>query len=131
MTQHTVTAEETDRLPPVLPEVAAAAVASLPSRLHRRLGATVERLAAVAPARTDAGVAVECGPEAVVTLAPGPTGAVTDADQVRCSCLLAPRCLHRAAVLVACPVADPASNTARWVRSLDSAKLRIRPSVVS
>jgi hypothetical protein len=55
-------------------------------------------------------VSVYCGAEALVTLIPGPTGAVTDPRQVRCSCLLTPRCLHRTAVLVACPIADPASH---------------------
>ncbi|MEV1247448.1 hypothetical protein [Nonomuraea sp. NPDC049750] len=43
----------------------------------------------------------------MVTLSPGPSGAIADDGQARCSCLLAPRCLHRAAVLSACPVADP------------------------
>ncbi|NBE84177.1 hypothetical protein [Micromonospora rubida] len=98
----------TDLLPPVLPEVAAAAVAALPPRLHKRLDATVGRLAGVPVGRVDGGVSVDCGTEALVTLTPGPTGAVTEPHQARCSCLLAPRCLHRTAVLVACPVADPA-----------------------
>ncbi|WP_433532930.1 hypothetical protein ACQPYA_13520 [Micromonospora sp. CA-263727] len=110
MTDRTATAVATDRLPPVLPRVAAAAVAALPPRLHRRLDATVERLAAVPVGRVDDGLSVDCGPEALVTLTPGPTGAVTDPDQARCSCLLAPRCLHRTAVLLAAPVADPASH---------------------
>ncbi len=108
MTERTPIAVDTDRLPPVLPVVAAAAVAALPSRLHKRLDATVERLAGAPVGRVDGGVSVDCGAEALVTLVPGPTGAVTDPDQARCSCLLAPRCLHRTAVLIACPVADPA-----------------------
>lgn len=118
MTDRTAIAADTDRLPPVLPGVAAAAVAALPPRLHKRLDATVERLAGVPVGRVDGGVSVDCAPEALVTLTPGPTGAVTDPYQARCSCLLAPRCLHRTAVLVACPVADrathpdPASTTA-------------------
>jgi hypothetical protein len=36
-----------------------------------------------------------------------PAGTVTDPGAALCSCLLAPRCLHRAAVLNTCPVADP------------------------
>ncbi|WP_320066056.1 hypothetical protein [Micromonospora sp. RTGN7] len=107
MTNRTPTATDTDRLPPVLPGVAAAAVAALPPRLHKRLDATVGRLSGVPVGRVEGGVSVDCGAEALVTLTPGPTGAVTDAHQARCSCLLAPRCLHRTAVLVACPVADP------------------------
>ncbi|MER5334474.1 hypothetical protein [Micromonospora sp. NPDC002717] len=110
MTDRTSTAVDTDRLPPVLSGVAAAAVAALPSRLHKRLDATVERLAGVPVGRVDGGVSVDCGAEALVTLTPGPTGAVTDPHQARCSCLLSPRCLHRTAVLVACPVADPATH---------------------
>ncbi|MFI7432335.1 hypothetical protein [Micromonospora haikouensis] len=110
MTNRTPTAVATDRLPPVSPAVAAAAVAALPSRLRRRLDATVERLAAVPVGQVDGGVSVECGPEALVVLRPGPTGAVTGPEQAGCACLLAPRCLHLAAVLVACPVADPASH---------------------
>jgi hypothetical protein len=110
MTNRTTTAVNTDRLPPVLPEIAAAAVAALPSRLHKRLDATVARLADLPVGRADGAVSVECGPEATVTLTPGPAGAVTDPQQARCSCLLAPRCLHRTAVLVASPVADPATR---------------------
>ncbi|MEH1099542.1 hypothetical protein [Micromonospora sp. CPCC 205561] len=106
----TVPTPVADRLPPVLPTVAAAAVAALPPRLHRRLDAAVARLAGMPVGRGDDGVSVDYDPEAQVTLTPGPTGAVTDAEQARCSCLLAPRCLHRTAVLVACPVADPASH---------------------
>ncbi|MEU4565305.1 hypothetical protein [Micromonospora sp. NPDC023956] len=112
MTERTPTTVDTDRLPPVLPAVTATAVATLPPRLHRRLDATVERLAGVPVGRVDGGVSVDCGPEALVTLTPGPAGAVTDPDQARCSCLLAPRCLHRTAVLVACPVADEATRPA-------------------
>ncbi|MFY1593556.1 hypothetical protein [Micromonospora sp. WMMD737] len=110
MTDRTATAVDTDRLPPVLPAVAAAAVAALPPRLHRRLDAAVERLAGVPVGPVDGGVSVDCGPESLVTLTLGATGAVIDPDQARCSCLLAPRCLHRTAVLLACPVADPAAH---------------------
>ncbi|MEU8261723.1 hypothetical protein AB0C02_14025 [Micromonospora sp. NPDC048999] len=110
MTHRTPTTD-TDRLPPVLPVVAAAAVAALPSRLHKRLDATVERLAGVPVGPADGGVSIDCGAEALVTLMPGPTGAVTDPQQARCSCLLSPRCLHRTAILVACPVADPATHS--------------------
>ncbi|MEV0776090.1 hypothetical protein ACIBLA_11145 [Streptomyces sp. NPDC050433] len=99
-------------LPPVAPEVFAGAVESLTSRLRKKLDAAIEQYGAV-PATAppggegdDAGIGVKCGEDAVVTLLPGPSGAVTDPDQARCTCLLAPRCLHRTAVLGACPVAD-------------------------
>ncbi|MFE7843001.1 hypothetical protein ACFU53_45150, partial [Streptomyces sp. NPDC057474] len=93
-------------LPPAAPDVVAAAVESLTSRLRKKLDAAIETYAAV-PVTVDGGaLRIRCGEDAEVTLTPGPSGAVTDAEQAVCSCLLAPRCLHRAAVLSACPVAD-------------------------
>ncbi|QQM44918.1 SWIM zinc finger family protein [Streptomyces liliifuscus] len=95
----------TTPLPPVAPEVFASAVESLTTRLRGRLDAAVEALTA-APVTVEGGTfGVRCGEDALVTLAPDPSGTVTDAEQARCTCLLAPRCLHRAAVLGACPVA--------------------------
>ncbi|MFC8342807.1 hypothetical protein [Streptomyces sp. NPDC057280] len=93
-------------LPPVAPEVVAAAVEQLTSRLRKKLDATIETYATL-PVTVDGTVRrVRCGEDAEVTLTPGPSGAVTDAGQAECSCLLAPRCLHRTAVLGAAPVAD-------------------------
>ncbi|MBE1487435.1 hypothetical protein [Plantactinospora soyae] len=97
-----------DRLPPVAPQVVAAVTADLSSRLAKKLDATIERVGAAPRSAGPDGLRIDCGPDAIVTLTPGPSGVITDADQVRCGCLLAPRCLHRAAVLGACPVADPA-----------------------
>ncbi|MFH9731592.1 hypothetical protein [Streptomyces sp. NPDC017260] len=93
-------------LPPVVPEVFAAAAESLTTRLRGRLDAAVEALATAHVTTGDGTFGVRCGDDVTVTLAPGPSGAVTDAGQARCTCLLAPRCLHRTAVLGACPVAD-------------------------
>ncbi|MEU9334409.1 hypothetical protein AB0D49_14795 [Streptomyces sp. NPDC048290] len=93
-------------LPPAAPEVTAAAVAGLTSRLRKKLDAAVETYAAVPVVVRGAERLVRCGADAEVVLTPGPSGAVTDDGQAVCSCLLAPRCLHRAAVLSACPVAD-------------------------
>ncbi|MER6911697.1 hypothetical protein ABT354_08505 [Streptomyces sp. NPDC000594] len=98
-------------LPPAAPEVTAAAVAELTSRLVKKLDAAIETYAAVPVVVEGAGRRVRCGADAEVVLTPGPSGAVTQAEQAVCSCLLAPRCLHRAAVLSACPVADPDSVT--------------------
>lgn len=93
-------------LPPAAPDVVAAAVESLTSRLRKKLDAAIETYAAV-PVTVDGGaLRVRCGEDAEVILTPGPTGTVADAERAVCSCLLAPRCLHRAAVLSACPVAD-------------------------
>ncbi|MFD3843418.1 hypothetical protein ACFWWC_45520, partial [Streptomyces sp. NPDC058642] len=93
-------------LPPVAPEVVAAAVEQLTSRLRKKLDAAIETYATL-PVTADGTLRrVRCGEDAEVTLAPGPSGAVTEDGQAQCSCLLAPRCLHRAAVLGAAPVAD-------------------------
>ncbi|MFC6017889.1 hypothetical protein ACFP2T_16940 [Plantactinospora solaniradicis] len=97
-----------DALPPVAPQVVAAVTADLTPRLARKLDATIERVGAAPRSTGPDGLRIEYGPDAIVTLTPAPSGVITDADQVRCGCLLAPRCLHRAAVLGACPVADPA-----------------------
>ncbi|UUU36062.1 hypothetical protein JIX56_43000 [Streptomyces sp. CA-210063] len=99
-------------LPPAAPDVVAAAVESLTSRLRKKLDAAIETYAAL-PITVDDGVLrIRCGEDAEVTLTPNPSGAVTDAEHVVCGCLLAPRCLHRAAVLSACPVADADTETA-------------------
>lgn len=84
----------------------AAAVESLTSRLRKKLDAAVETYAALPVTVDGDALRIRCGEDAEVTLTPGPSGTVTDAERAVCSCLLAPRCLHRAAVLSACPVAD-------------------------
>ncbi|MFI9272073.1 hypothetical protein ACIGXM_15310 [Kitasatospora sp. NPDC052896] len=104
-----MTATDDLQLPPVAPELLAATVELLTSRLRRKLDAAIGQYAAlpVEPAPDGPGVTVRCGEDALVTLVPGPTGVVTEEGQARCGCLLAPRCLHRAAVLGCCPIADP------------------------
>ncbi|MEU7472988.1 hypothetical protein AB0A94_31475 [Streptomyces sp. NPDC044984] len=101
-------------LPPVAPEVFASAVENLTTRLRGRLDAAVEALAGTPVTTGDGTVRVRCGEDARVTLTPGPSGTVTDPGQAHCTCLLAPRCLHLAAVLGACPVAaaTPAADAA-------------------
>ncbi|MER7463776.1 hypothetical protein [Streptomyces sp. NPDC097981] len=98
----------TDLLPPVAPEVLAEAVENLTARLRKKLDAAIEGCAAGAARADDGSVTVRFGEDALVTLRPGPPGAVTAAEQATCTCLLAPRCLHRAAVLGAAPLADAA-----------------------
>ncbi|MFA3872902.1 hypothetical protein ABS735_04285 [Streptomyces sp. MMCC 100] len=94
-------------LPPVAPEVLAAAVESLTTRLRGRLDAAVEALAATPVDVTEDGTyGVRCGEDAWVTLTPGPSGTITAPDQARCTCLLSPRCLHRAAALGTAPAAN-------------------------
>ncbi|MEO3746187.1 hypothetical protein [Plantactinospora sp. B5E13] len=104
-------------LPPVAPELVAAVTGALPSRLRGRLDTAVERIGGAPRQGSPDGILVDWGPETRVLLVPGPNGTVTEADQVRCSCLLAPRCLHRAAALAACPVADPVAAPASTATS--------------
>ncbi|MFD3696125.1 hypothetical protein ACFWUZ_08175 [Streptomyces sp. NPDC058646] len=94
-------------LPPVAPDVLAEAVENLTARLRKKLDAAIAGCGAGATAEADGSTTVRFGEDALVTLRPGPAGAVTAAEQAQCSCLLAPRCLHRAAVLGAAPLADP------------------------
>ncbi|MFF1556071.1 hypothetical protein [Streptomyces sp. NPDC058279] len=96
-----------DRLPPVAPEVLAEAVEGLTARLRKKLDAAIAGCADGAVAEPDGSVSVRFGEDALVTLRPGPHGVIAAADQVVCGCLLAPRCLHRAAALGASPLADP------------------------
>ncbi|MFD3470715.1 hypothetical protein ACFWWM_31015 [Streptomyces sp. NPDC058682] len=93
-------------LPPVAPEVLAEAVENLTPRLRKKLDAATEGCAASAVLAADGTVTLRFGEDALVTLSPGPVGTITTADQATCSCLLAPRCLHRAAALGAAPLAD-------------------------
>ncbi|GIE78029.1 hypothetical protein Aph02nite_39790 [Actinoplanes philippinensis] len=87
-------------LPAVAAEVTAEAVAALPARLAKRLDAVVEQAGAW-PVSGDGGViTVRADDRTIVTLS---TPVVAAGDAV-CSCLLAPRCLHRAAVLSRAPV---------------------------
>ncbi|WP_043224374.1 hypothetical protein [Streptomyces sp. NRRL F-5193] len=93
-------------LPPVAPEVLAEAVGQLTARLRKKLDAAVAECAGKALAGSGGSVEVRFGEDTLVILRPGPSGAVTEPGQAVCSCLLAPRCLHRAAVLGAAPLAD-------------------------
>ncbi|MFI9629950.1 hypothetical protein [Streptomyces sp. NPDC052042] len=93
-------------LPPVAPDVLADAVERLSARLRKKLDAAISGCADQPSATADGAVEVHFGEDATVTLRPGPSGTVTNAEQAVCTCLLAPRCLHRAAVLGAAPIAD-------------------------
>ncbi|MFE6994003.1 hypothetical protein ACFVFN_38645, partial [Streptomyces pharetrae] len=95
-------------LPPVAPSVTAELVEALSPRLRKRLDAGIAKLAARPVVREGDLVRIAVDDETDVVLhAPG--GAVSRADAIRCGCLLAPDCLHRAAAASAAPVAEDAS----------------------
>lgn len=97
-------------LPSAAADVVAEAVEGLSPRLRKKLDAAIEQYAALPIAAEGDSVSIACGEDAVVTLTPDTSGTITQPDHARCTCLLAPRCLHRAAVLSACPVADAAAT---------------------
>ncbi|MGW0876187.1 hypothetical protein ACWD3Z_37740 [Streptomyces sp. NPDC002740] len=94
-----------DLLPPVAPSVTAELVEALSPRLRKRLDAGVAKLTARPAVREGDTVRIAVDDDTDLELhAPG--GAVTSADAIRCGCLLAPDCLHRAAAASAAPVAE-------------------------
>lgn len=89
-------------LPAVAPGVVAEAVAGLPARLRSKLDQAIEKVCGWSVTVTPQGVTVAVDEQVIVTL----TAPVDADDRAVCNCLLAPRCLHRAAVLAAAPVLD-------------------------
>ncbi|MFJ1605925.1 hypothetical protein ACIOHS_21500 [Streptomyces sp. NPDC088253] len=92
-------------LPPVTAEVARAALELLPTRLRKRADSAAAKAANWPVAVTDATVVVRVDDATTVTLTTT-AGVVTSAADAVCSCLLAPACLHRAAVLTLAPLAE-------------------------
>lgn len=94
------------QLPPVEPAVTAELVAALTPRLRKRLDAGVTKVAGRPAVREGDVVRIAVDDDTDLELhAPG--GVVSSADAIRCGCLLAPDCLHRAAAASAAPIADP------------------------
>ncbi|MFC7246895.1 hypothetical protein ACFQO7_30830 [Catellatospora aurea] len=92
-------------LPPVTAPALAETLDALPGRLRKKVDDAVTRAAAWPVSTADGQVTVTVDESTTVTLVV--TGGVvrTGAD-ARCSCLLAPNCLHRVAVLALAPVHD-------------------------
>lgn len=105
-------------LPPVVPSVTAELVEALSPRLRKRLDAGVAKLAARPAVRDGDTVRIAVDDDTDLELhAPG--GMVTSADAIRCGCLLAPDCLHRAAAASAAPVADDATEPTETKKSTE------------
>ncbi|TQJ47271.1 hypothetical protein [Streptomyces sp. SLBN-115] len=100
-----------DLLPPVSPSVTAELVEALSPRLRKRLDAGIAKLAARPVVRDGDTVRIAVDDDTDLELH-APEGAVTSADAIRCGCLLAPDCLHRAAAASAAPVAEDAPDSA-------------------
>ncbi|MFD7644516.1 hypothetical protein ACFV4P_28160 [Kitasatospora sp. NPDC059795] len=97
------------RWPAVAAEVVAEVVSALSARLQKRLDGAAAKLADRPPVRTGDDWSVRIDDETVLVLH-APDGTVRTADDVRCGCLLAPGCLHRAAAVTAAPLAAPADE---------------------
>ncbi|MFE2742843.1 hypothetical protein ACFXKX_00420 [Streptomyces scopuliridis] len=91
-------------LPPVAAEVAAGALDLLPARLRKRVDGAVAKAAGWPVEAARDGVLVRVAEDTAVTLRVT-AGIVAGPDDAVCSCLLAPACLHRAAVLSVAPLA--------------------------
>jgi len=107
-------------LPPVSPNVLAEAVDALPARLRKRLDEVVDQARGWPVESTPDGVVVRVDDQRVRLAA-----RVLSADDAVCSCLLAPRCLHRTALLAAAPVlpAEPDAAAPPAVASASPASL--------
>ncbi|MFI6274979.1 hypothetical protein [Streptomyces sp. NPDC050988] len=93
-------------LPPVAPAVTAELVQGLTPRLRKRLDAGITKLAGRPSVRDGDTVRISVDDDTHLELhAPG--GTVTSTAAIRCGCLLAPDCLHRAAAASAAPIAEP------------------------
>ncbi|PVE05949.1 hypothetical protein Y717_33755, partial [Streptomyces scopuliridis RB72] len=99
-------------LPPVTAEVAAGALDLLPARLRKRVDGAVAKAAGWPVEAARDGVVVRVAEDTAVTLRVT-AGIVADAEDAVCSCLLAPACLHRAAVLSVAPLAVEKEEEAR------------------
>ncbi|GAA0262488.1 hypothetical protein [Cryptosporangium japonicum] len=98
-------------LPPVDGVVLADAVDALPGRLRKRLDGAVAKVASYEISVDGPEWTVRIDDSTVVTLRTV-DGAVRTSDDARCTCLLAPACLHRAATLAAAPTAEAADEAA-------------------
>jgi hypothetical protein len=107
-------------LPAVAPAVTAELVAALSPRLRKRLDAGVAKLADRPVVRDGHTVRITVDDEGSELELDAPGGVVADTAAIRCGCLLAPDCLHRAAAASAAPVADMA-ETAESTRDVESA----------
>ncbi|WP_406443902.1 hypothetical protein OHB00_44980 [Streptomyces sp. NBC_00631] len=97
-------------LPAVAPAVTAELVAALSPRLRKRLDAGIAKLADRPVVRDGATVRITVDDEGSMLELDADGGVVADAAAIRCGCLLAPDCLHRAAAASAAPVADMTGN---------------------
>jgi hypothetical protein len=95
--------------PTISPELIAAMIESTPDRVRRRLDQTPDAAAAWNWIADESTWSVDAGGESVTL----PQGHVNGVEQLRCTCLLSPRCFHVIACLIHLKVAlidDPGAE---------------------
>ncbi|WP_416970694.1 hypothetical protein [Streptomyces sp. 4F14] len=111
----------TAELPPVVPSVTAELVEALSPRLRKRLDAGIAKLAGRPVTVEGDTVRVAVDDETDIQLALS-GGVVGRADAIRCGCLLAPDCLHRAAVASLAPIAEKTTEMAEMAETPEPAE---------
>ncbi|QFZ19462.1 hypothetical protein [Saccharothrix syringae] len=101
-------------LPPVAPAVVADVLDALPPRLRKRVDAALDQASDWEVTREGDVARAAPTPEATLTWTLH-DGVLATADELVCSCLLAPRCLHRGVAVAAAGIAeapnpDPPTN---------------------
>ncbi|XVS60875.1 hypothetical protein ACQPYE_21450 [Actinosynnema sp. CA-299493] len=96
-------------VPPVFPAVVADVLDALPPRLRKRVDASLGRVAewAVTVDADTASAVLDAETTLTWTLC---QGVLTTADDLVCSCLIAPKCLHRGVAVAAADVAEGAQE---------------------
>jgi hypothetical protein len=97
-------------VPPVFPAVVADVLDALPPRLRKRVDASIGRVAewTVTVAADTARAELDADTALTWTLR---EGVLTTADDLVCSCLIAPKCLHRGIAVAAADVAEGTQET--------------------
>ncbi|MFT7840364.1 hypothetical protein Q5530_29835 [Saccharothrix sp. BKS2] len=93
-------------LPPVAPVVVADVLDALPPRLRKRVDAALDRTASWTVTGSPDTARAELDPETTLTWTLR-DGVLTAAADLVCSCLLAPKCLHRGIAVAAADIAEP------------------------
>ncbi|MDQ2586422.1 hypothetical protein [Saccharothrix yanglingensis] len=97
-------------VPPVAPAVVADVLDALPPRLRKRVDAALDRAASWAVTADGDAARAELDAETTLTWTLR-AGVLAAADDLSCTCLLAPKCLHRGIAVAAAEIGDPADPT--------------------
>ncbi|MDU0294617.1 hypothetical protein NUG22_35865, partial [Saccharothrix longispora] len=97
-------------VPPVAPAVVADVLDALPPRLRKRVDAALDRASSWAVTADGDAARAELDVETTLTWTLR-AGVLAAADDLSCTCLLAPKCLHRGIAVAAAEIGDPTDPT--------------------